>query len=99
MQEGAEMTRETPPQWDGWSPGERAQLAGLAAETWTAARAKAERPEVTVCHCGMLYRGAVTGNDARAHVTIRRSYDDWQTWEWSWATVAHSLNSGRPLTT
>ena len=69
------------------------------ADPWTAARVKTERPDVTVCHCGMLYRGAVTGNDARAHVTIRRSYDDWQTWEWSWGAIARSLHSGRPLMT
>ena len=93
------MTQKTPPQGNSGSPQHRARLAGLAAKPWTCARVKAERPDVTVCHCGMLYRGAVTGNDARAHVTIRRSYDDWQTWEWSWAAVARSLNSGKPLTT
>ena len=71
---------------------------------WTVARVKAERPDVTVRHAGREYQGRITGAatyalGTYACVTIARSPTDWQTWEWSWAAIAHHLNSGNPLTT
>ena len=72
----------------------------IPAELWTAARAKAERPGVTVRHAGREYQGAVTWGEGKfARVTIWRGAGDWQSWEWSWSAVAQSLNSGKPLTT
>ena len=69
----------------------------IPAAPWTAARAKAERPAVTIQHAGREYNGHVTGKKF-ARVTIWRSAQDWQTWEWSWSAIARSLNSGKPLT-
>ena len=71
----------------------------IPAEPWTAARARAEHPEVTVRHAGREYQGRVTGRGDCARVTIWRGPQDWQTWEWSWSAIARSLNSGMPLKT
>ena len=71
----------------------------IPAVPWTAARVKTERPDVTVRHAGQEYQGRVTGRGNFASVTIWRGPQDWQTWEWSWAAVTRSLNSGRPLMT
>ena len=65
---------------------------------WTEARARIERPPVTVRHAGKTYTGQISGVKF-ARVTIWRTADDWQTWEWSWKAIAHHLNSGIPLTT
>lgn len=70
----------------------------IPAAPWTAARAKTERPDVTVRHAGREYPGLVTGGRF-ARVTIWRGPQDWQVWEWSWPALARSLNSGKPLAT
>mgnify|MGYP001608389025 CR=1 FL=1 len=75
------------------------QVREIPAEPWTAARVKAEHPDVTVRHADQEYRGRVTGSGDYAHVTIWRSAQDWQSWEWSWPAIARHLNSGRPLAT
>ena len=87
------MTRETPRRLL-WLDAVR----DIPAVPWTAARARGEHPDVTVRHAGREYQGRRTGKKF-ARVTISRSPTDWQSWEWSWAAIAHSLNSGKPLTT